>query len=47
LPALAALVVLGLAPTIVLVVGIIDLVSAALTSWGLVAEREMARWAAR
>ena len=37
LPALAALVGLGLAPMIVLVVGVIDLVSAALTLWGLAA----------
>jgi hypothetical protein len=37
LPALAALVGLGLAPMIVLVVGVIDLVSAALTLCGLAA----------
>ena len=37
LPALAALVGFGLAPMIVLVVGVIDLVSAALTLWGLAA----------
>ena len=43
LPALAALIALGLAPMIVLVVGIVDLVSAALTLWGLAAERKMAR----
>ncbi len=46
LPALAALVVLGLAPTIVVVVGVVDLVSAALTFWGLAAERETTRGAA-
>jgi len=37
LPALAALVGLGLAPMIILVVGVIDLVSAVLTLWGLAA----------
>jgi hypothetical protein len=37
LPALAALVGLGLAPMIVLGVGVIDMVSAALTLWGLAA----------
>ena len=37
LPAFAALVGLGLAPMIILVVGVIDLVSAGLTLWGLAA----------
>ena len=47
LPALAALVALELAPMIVLFVGLIDLVSAVLTLWGLAAEREKARWVVR
>jgi hypothetical protein len=45
LPAAAALVGLRYAPAIILVVGITDLVSAALTMWGLAAEQNAAHTA--